>query len=224
MQVPRGARVRVDGGRVRLGDGCLLGPGCRIEAPGGTVEIGAGARLGERSVIVARRRWRSARAPWSATGRRSPTPSRPARTSSARRAAAAAAARRSRSATARGSARTRRWGRARGRAAGAAVGPTPVVRDARRAPLVDRGRLARDVGPVEAQHVLARLGDEPVAQRVVGQQLLGHPPSDARSPGAEAQPDAAGRAGRPRAARRCRRRCTGSREAIASSATSPNGS
>ena len=53
VQVARGARVRVDGGRVRLGDGCLLGPGCRIEAAGGTVSIGAGARLGERSVIVA---------------------------------------------------------------------------------------------------------------------------------------------------------------------------
>ena len=53
VRVARGARVRVDGGRVRLGDGCLLGPGCRIEAPGGTVEIGAGARIGGRSVIVA---------------------------------------------------------------------------------------------------------------------------------------------------------------------------
>jgi acetyltransferase-like isoleucine patch superfamily enzyme len=53
VQVARGARVRVDGGRVRLGDGCLLGPGCRIEAAGGTVSIGAGARIGERSVIVA---------------------------------------------------------------------------------------------------------------------------------------------------------------------------
>jgi acetyltransferase-like isoleucine patch superfamily enzyme len=53
VHVGRGARVRVDGGRVRLGDGCLLGPGCRIEAPGGSVEIGAEARLGERSVIVA---------------------------------------------------------------------------------------------------------------------------------------------------------------------------
>jgi len=53
VRVGRGARVRADGGRVRLGDGCLLGPGCRIEAPGGTVDIGAGARIGERSVIVA---------------------------------------------------------------------------------------------------------------------------------------------------------------------------
>jgi acetyltransferase-like isoleucine patch superfamily enzyme len=53
VQVGRGARVRVDGGRVRLGDGCLLGPGCRIEAAGGTVSVGAGARIGERSVIVA---------------------------------------------------------------------------------------------------------------------------------------------------------------------------
>jgi len=53
VRVARGAQVRVDGGRVRLGDGCLLGPGCRIEAPGGTVEIGAGARIGARSVIVA---------------------------------------------------------------------------------------------------------------------------------------------------------------------------
>ena len=53
VRVARGAQVRVDGGRVRLGDGCLLGPGCRIEAPGGTVEIGAGARIGGRSVIVA---------------------------------------------------------------------------------------------------------------------------------------------------------------------------
>ena len=53
VHVARGARVRVDGGRVRLGDGCLLGPGSRIEAPGGTVEIGAGARIGGRSVIVA---------------------------------------------------------------------------------------------------------------------------------------------------------------------------
>jgi len=53
VHVARGARVRVGGGRVRLGEGCLLGPGCRIEAPGGTVEIGAGARIGGRSVIVA---------------------------------------------------------------------------------------------------------------------------------------------------------------------------
>jgi len=53
VQVARGARVRARGGRVRLGDGCLLGPGCRIEAPGGIVEIGDGARIGERSVIVA---------------------------------------------------------------------------------------------------------------------------------------------------------------------------
>ena len=53
VRVARGAQVRADGGRVRLGDGCLLGPGCRIEAPGGTVEIGAGARIGARSVIVA---------------------------------------------------------------------------------------------------------------------------------------------------------------------------
>ena len=53
VHVARGARVRVDGGRVRLGDGCLLGPGCRIEAPGGRVDIGAGARIGERGVIVA---------------------------------------------------------------------------------------------------------------------------------------------------------------------------
>jgi len=53
VRVGRGAQVRVDAGRVRLGDGCLLGPGCRIEAPGGSVEIGAGARIGARSVIVA---------------------------------------------------------------------------------------------------------------------------------------------------------------------------
>ena len=53
MHVGRGVRIRADGGRVRLGDGCLLAPGCRIEAPGGTVAIGAGARIGERSVIVA---------------------------------------------------------------------------------------------------------------------------------------------------------------------------
>jgi len=54
VRVGRGARVRVvDAGRVRLGDGCLLGPGCRIEAPGGTVEIGREARIGGRSVIVA---------------------------------------------------------------------------------------------------------------------------------------------------------------------------
>ena len=53
VRVARGARVRVADGRVRLGDGCLLGTGCRIEAAGGTVEIGAGARIGERSVIVA---------------------------------------------------------------------------------------------------------------------------------------------------------------------------
>jgi acetyltransferase-like isoleucine patch superfamily enzyme len=53
VQVARGARIRIAGGRVRLGDGCLLAPRCRIEAPGGTVEIGAGARIGERSVIVA---------------------------------------------------------------------------------------------------------------------------------------------------------------------------
>jgi acetyltransferase-like isoleucine patch superfamily enzyme len=53
VHVARGARVRVDRGHVRLGDGCLLGPGCKIDAPGGTVTIGAGARLGERSAIVA---------------------------------------------------------------------------------------------------------------------------------------------------------------------------
>ncbi len=54
VHVARGARVVASGGgRVRLGDGCLLGPGSRIEAPGGIVEVGAGARLGERSVIVA---------------------------------------------------------------------------------------------------------------------------------------------------------------------------
>ena len=54
VHVGRGARVLVvDGGRVRIGDGCLLGPGCRIEAPGGSVEIGDRARIGERSVIVA---------------------------------------------------------------------------------------------------------------------------------------------------------------------------
>ena len=53
VRVARGAQVRADGGRVRLDDGCLLGPGCRIEAPVGTVEIRAGARIGGRSVIVA---------------------------------------------------------------------------------------------------------------------------------------------------------------------------
>ena len=54
VRVARGVRIRPDGGgRVRLGDGCLLAPGCRIEAPGGTVAIGAGARIGARSVIVA---------------------------------------------------------------------------------------------------------------------------------------------------------------------------
>jgi acetyltransferase-like isoleucine patch superfamily enzyme len=53
VHVARGVRIRADGGRVRLGEGCLLAPGCRIEAPGGTVAIGAGARIGERSVIVA---------------------------------------------------------------------------------------------------------------------------------------------------------------------------
>ena len=53
VHVARGARVRASGGRVRLGDGSLLGPGCRIEAPGGTVDVGAGARIGARSVIVA---------------------------------------------------------------------------------------------------------------------------------------------------------------------------
>ena len=54
VHVGRGVRIRADGGgRVRLGDGCLLAPGCRIEAPSGTVAIGAGARIGERSVIVA---------------------------------------------------------------------------------------------------------------------------------------------------------------------------
>ena len=53
VHVGRGVRVRAHGGRVRLGDGCLLGPGSRIEAAGGTVEIGAGARIGGRSVIVA---------------------------------------------------------------------------------------------------------------------------------------------------------------------------
>ena len=81
VRVARGVRVRVDGGRVRLGDGCLLGPGCRIEAAGGTVEIGAGARIGERSVIVALARGaRSARgATRRRAGRWSPTSSRPAR-------------------------------------------------------------------------------------------------------------------------------------------------
>src|SRR3712207_7933592 len=50
-----------------------------------------------------------------------------------------------------------------------------------------RSRLARDVGPVEPQHVLGRLGDEPLAQRVVGQQRLGHPRERARVARAEAQ-------------------------------------
>src|SRR4051812_26262811 len=53
VRVSRGARVRAGPGRVRLGDGCLLGPGCRIEAAGGTVDIGPGARIGARAVIVA---------------------------------------------------------------------------------------------------------------------------------------------------------------------------
>lgn len=54
VRIGRRARVLVaPGGSVRLGDGCLLGPGCRIEAAGGTVEVGPSARLGERCVIVA---------------------------------------------------------------------------------------------------------------------------------------------------------------------------
>ena len=54
VQVARGVSVRVTrGGSVRLGAGCLLGPGCRIEAASGSVEIGPGARLGERCTVVA---------------------------------------------------------------------------------------------------------------------------------------------------------------------------
>jgi len=52
--VAAGARVSIDrGGRVRLGNGCLLGWGSRVEAAGGTIDVGAGARLGERAVVVA---------------------------------------------------------------------------------------------------------------------------------------------------------------------------
>ena len=39
---------------------------------------------------------------------------------------------------------------------------------------VERGHLARHVGPVEGQHVLGGLGHQPVAQRLVGEQPLDH--------------------------------------------------
>jgi acetyltransferase-like isoleucine patch superfamily enzyme len=52
VHVARGARIDATAG-VRLGDGCLLGPGSRIEAAAGHVDIGAHARIGERSVLVA---------------------------------------------------------------------------------------------------------------------------------------------------------------------------
>src|SRR3954468_24639618 len=54
---------------------------------------------------------------------------------------------------------------------------------------VDRRRLARDVTPVEAQHVLARLRDEPVAHRRIGEHERHHLRKRARVARGEAQPD-----------------------------------
>ena len=106
---------------------------------------------------------------------------------------------------------SRRWCCAT-RCAGSAAGPAFAV---------DRADLAGDVGPVEGEHVLAGLGDEAVAQLGVGQQPLGHRRQRARVAGAEAQPHVAvdhlaqaARVGHQ----------AGQPDAIASSATRPNGS
>src|SRR3954465_14296617 len=67
---------------------------------------------------------------------------------------------------------------------GAPAGPRelPARRRAprRRELLVDVRGLARDVGPVEAQHVLGGLGHEALAQLLAGQQLVRHPLQRAR--------------------------------------------
>src|SRR4051794_26308168 len=55
---------------------------------------------------------------------------------------------------------------------------------------VDRRRLARHVDPVEAQHMLRGFGDEPVAQRIVGEQPLDHRLEVLGVAAVEAQPDA----------------------------------
>lgn len=51
-----GARVQLDaalGGRIVLGDGCVIGEGCRLLVRGGVVEIGAGAVLEPRCTLLA---------------------------------------------------------------------------------------------------------------------------------------------------------------------------
>ena len=125
-----------------------------------------------------------------------------------------------------GDARRGRAALTRRRVAGAApLGRRGAVR--RRAAtrrLVDRRRLARDLGPVEAQDVLGRLGDQPLAQRVVGQQLLRPCRSSERT--LEARKRSPTRRPRGTTSRSPPVSATmhGQPEAIASSATSPNGS
>jgi len=54
VRVGRGVRVELaPGARLRLGDGCVLGPGTRVVVRGGTVSIGAGAELGDGCRLVA---------------------------------------------------------------------------------------------------------------------------------------------------------------------------
>jgi acetyltransferase-like isoleucine patch superfamily enzyme len=60
--IVRGAGVRIGrdvqldaayGGRIVLGDGCTIGPGCRLLVRGGVIEIGPGAVFGERCTLLA---------------------------------------------------------------------------------------------------------------------------------------------------------------------------
>ena len=210
--------------RVRLEDGCLLGAGCRIEANAGTVRIGPGARLGERSVLVSLRGDRRRRG---LRGRRVGGDLRRRAGVRRRRApdAAPAGARPHRcgSATARGSALHAAV------LAGAAIAPGEVgraLRDARAAQLVvDRRRLARDVGPVErAARARAprRRAGRAARRRSAAARAIRAERRASRARGSAAR--RGGRRARPRAGRRCRRRSHGQPEAIASSATSPNGS
>src|SRR5437764_625707 len=56
---------------------------------------------------------------------------------------------------------------------------------------VEGRRLPSDLGPVEPEDVLGRLGDEALAQVLVGQHLLHHAPERTRVAGAEAERGAA---------------------------------
>ena len=111
-----------------------------------------------------------------------------------------------------------------GGALGLDDGPAlPAAQAGRHQLRVDLRHLARHVGPVEAEHVLRGLGHEPVAQLGVGQQALGHRRERARG-------RASGSAGRRRSFGTTSRRPPvsatrqGQPDAIASSATRPNGS